>query len=184
MSKDLTKEFAKLPIEKKDIIFGAAYDYDLLNQQEKLLKERREKQCRPVVETAADTWGIPDAEGHLHLNFTGKLDDEDVDVEIVRQKKVSRILNSVAAEQMLKDKGLYEACVTPIVSYEIDEEKIIEAYEAGKISARELDSIFTEKVNYATIVHVDAEEIKNIEQARKALAKGLTKGEMPEIENN
>lgn len=180
MGKDLTKEFAKQPYEKIDLIFRAAYEYDLLNQQEKLLKERREKQCRPVVETAADVWGIEDSDGHKHLNFFGG--EAETNVEIVRQKKVSRVLNSVAAEELLKDKELYDTCVKPVVTYEIDEEKLIEAYEAGKISARELDAIFTEKVSYATIVTTDAPEIREIEAARKAIAKQLPKGELPEIE--
>jgi hypothetical protein len=183
MSKDLTKEFAKLPIEKKDIIFGAAYDYDLLNQQEKLLEERRNKQCRGVVEVAADTWGIADADGHIHLNFSGKMGEEVVEIEITRQKKISRTLNTIAAEELLREKGIYDSCIEEVVTYEFDEEKIIEAYEAGKITARELDNIFTEKVSYATIVKTDAEEIRALESARKAIAKAAKKGEMVEIGN-
>lgn len=172
-----SKQFLALPKARKKIIVQAGYEYCKLNEQEKLLKARRDKMFRPIVETAAEAYGVEDQDGHIHLQ-TGE------GVEIIRQKKVSATLNTVAAENLLKEKGLYDACVQVVMTYEIDEDKVIEAYNAGKITAQELDSIFTERISYATIVKVESEEIDRIAEARKSIEKGKQpQGEMPEIES-
>lgn len=175
--KERTKEFLRLPKTRQEMILTAAIAYETMNQQEKLLKARRDKQVRPIVEGAADAYGIEDGEGHLHLVMD--------DVEIVRTRKVSRTLNSVAAEELLKDKGLYDSCVMQVVSWEIDEEKVIEAYNAGRITAAELDDIFSEKVSWATSVKTDIEEVESIRKLRKEIEKQKEiQGEMPEIESS
>ena len=168
-----TKTFLKLPQTKQEMILTAAITYEIMNQQEKLLKAKRDKEVRPIVEGAADAYGVEDQDGHLHLVMD--------DTEIVRIKKTSRTLNTVAAEQLLKEKGLYDSCVMQVISWELDEEKIIEAYNADKITAGELDSLFSENISWATKVNTDIEEVKSIKKLRKEIEKSK-QGEMPEIE--
>jgi hypothetical protein len=175
MSVELTKEFQKLPKTKRDVIEQAAIEYEMLNQQEKLLGVRRNKVFRPIIESACDLYGIEDANEHLHLVM-----DE---AEVIRTKKVSRTLNSVAAEELLKEKGLYDSCVMQVISWEIDEEKIIEAYQAGMITAGELDDIFSEKVTWATSVKSNIESIQQLVDLRKEIEK-TEKGELPTIESS
>jgi len=170
--KEKTKSFLKLPQTQQEMVLTTAVEYEILNQQEKLLAARRNLECRPIVEAAAEKFGIEDNNGHLHLQMG--------DTEIVRTKKISTTINSILAEELLKEKGLYESCITPVVTYEFSEEKIIEAYNAGKISAIELDSIFTEKISWATSVNTDNEEVQTIKELRKQLEK-TKKGELPEI---
>jgi hypothetical protein len=172
MSKELTKIFSKLSAVQQDAITIAALQYELLNQQEKLLKTRRDKVFRPVIESAADSYGVEDASGHRHLNTTEG-------VEIIRTKKVSRILNTVAAEKLIEKKGIPGAIVE-VVSYEIDEEALINAYNCGIISAAELDSIFDERISWATSVNTDDEQIQEVTNARKSLEKAKS---LPEIES-
>jgi hypothetical protein len=164
--------FSQLPKELQKRIMEAAVEYEKCNQESKLFAARRDKVLRPIVENAVDNWGAEDNEGHLHL-----ITEE---AEIIRQKKVSRSMNTVLAEQLLREKGLYESCVQVVMSYEIDEEKIIHAYEAGKISASELDTLFTERINYATIVKTDDKLVQEIVFLRKEIER--EKGEMIEIE--
>jgi hypothetical protein len=158
-----------------DLTLTAALGYAILNEQEKLLKARRDKVFRPIIESATDLYGIEDTNGHRHLVMDG--------AEVVRTKKVTATLNSAAAEVLLKELGIYDTCVQVVMSYEIDEEKLVEAYEAGLISAVEFDGLFTEKVSWATSVNSDNEEIQEIKRVRKEIEKGTSEGEMIEISN-
>jgi hypothetical protein len=172
MSKELTKVSKKLVPKYLETVVAAAIEYELLNQQEKLLKTRRDKVFRPIIEPATDAYGTEDANGHLHFI-------PEKGTEIVRTKKVSRVLNTVAAEKLIEEKGIQGAMVE-VVSYEVDEEKLIDAYNCGIISAAELDSIFDERISYATSVKTDDPQVKEIESARKSLEKAET---IPEIES-
>lgn len=178
--KEENKSFIKLPRTRQELILTTALEYERMNQQEKLLKARRDSQLRPIIESAADTFGIPDANENLHL-VAPKYDG--IDIEIVRTKKTSRTMNTVAAEELLKEKGLYDSCVQMVVTYEIDEEKIIEAYQAGKISAGELNSLFSENITWATSVKTDDVNIKQISNLRKEI-ENTPKGELKEIESS
>jgi hypothetical protein len=177
-----TQEFMKLPEADQALVLTAAIEYETMNQQEKLIEERRNKIFRPIVESAADLYGSPDENEHLHL--VAAIDN--VDVEIIRTKKTSRTLNELATEELLKSKGLYESCVMQVITYEIDEEKIIEAYDAGLISANELDSLFYSKVSWATSVKVDTDNIKLMKKLRKRLKDGedIPQKEMKLIESS
>ena len=170
----LNKTFLKLPKTRQEMITSAAIAYEAINQQEKLLNARRTKEVRPIVEGAVEAYGIEDSEGHMHLVMD--------DVEVIHTKKVSRTLNSIAAEELLKEKGLYDSCVMQVISWEIDEEAVIEAYNAGKISAAELDDIFNEKISWALSVKTDVEEVAEIRKLRKEIEKSKPK-ELPEIES-
>jgi hypothetical protein len=176
-SKELTKQFLKLPLNRQKAILTAAIEYEKMNQQEKLIGARRNTLFRPVVEGAVEAYGIEDQNGNLHL----VMGEEDLEAEVIRTKRISRTINTVTAEELLKEKGLYETCIMQVVSWEFDEEKIIEAYEAGKLSAIELDSIMKEKVSWATTVNSNDKEIKKLKEARKEIEKSKLK-EIPEIE--
>jgi hypothetical protein len=176
--KERTKEFLKLPLTRQEAVLTAAVEYETMNQQEKLLAARRNKFLRPIIEGAAHAYGVEDQDGHMHL----VMEKDAVSTEVIRTKKISRTLNTVAAESLLKEKGLYESCVMQVISWEIDEEKIIEAYNAGKITAGELDDIFSEKISWATSVKTGDTQIKEIEKIRKEIEKMEVK-EMTEIES-
>lgn len=168
---ELTKSFLKLPLTKQEAILTAAVEYATLNEQEKLLKTRKDKVFRPIVEGAVMAYGTEDQNQNLHLVME--------DTEVIRTRKVSRTLNSVAAEALLEEKGLTDSCMIQVVSWEIDEEKLVEAYHAGKITAEELDGIFSENISWATSVKTTNEEVVKIQSLRKEIEKG---GELPEIE--
>jgi hypothetical protein len=177
---EVTKQFLQLPENRQKIILTAALEYETMNQQEKLIEAQRNKMVRPIVEGAADAYGIEDSDGHMHL----VMEEDGVSAEIVRTRKISRTLNSVAAEELLKRKDLYDSCVMQVVSWEIDEEKIIEAYNAGLIAAEELDSIFSEKISWATSIKTDSPQIEAIKKIRKEVEKAKPQGELPTVESD
>ena len=186
----VTQTLLQLPLTRQEVILTAAIIYERLNQLEKLFAVRRNKQQRPIIEEACDSYGVEDINEHKHLIGVLKREapnggEEEVLVEIIRERKSSRGLNTVAAEQLLRDKGLLESCTSVTTTYVFDEEKIIEAYEANKISASELDSIFSDKVYYATKVKTDDDQVERLAKLREAIEKGKTvsESEMPTIES-
>lgn len=176
--KEKTKAFMKLPETKQEMVLTAALEYEMLNQQEKLFKVRRDKMFRPIIEGATEAYGVEDQDGHIHL----VMETDGVEAEVVRTRKVSRTMNELAAEKILKDAGLYESCIQQVISWEIDEEKIIEAYNAGLLSAEDLDSMFVEKVSWSTSVKTEEPQVKDVMKLRKELEKQKEVKELPEVE--
>lgn len=178
MELEVTKEFLKLPQTKQAMVLTAAIEYERMNQQEKLIKARRDKQLRPIVEGAADAYGTEDANGHVHL----VMESDGVEAEVIRTKKVTRTMNELAAERILKNAGLYESCIQQVISWEIDEDKIIEAYNAGLLSAEDLDNMFSEKISWATNIKTDEPQVKEVEKLRKEIEKQKEVKELPEVQ--
>lgn len=149
MQKTLTKtksETVTKPVlkTKQELALDAALTYDLLNQQEKLFKARREKILRPIIEEALKLYGSTDQRGHRHLN------DEDVSVTL--ERRATPVFNTVVAEKILTKKKLLESCQRVRTVVEIDEGKVYEAYEAGLLTAKDIDQMFSEKESFALIV--------------------------------
>ena len=175
---EVTISFLKLPTTKQEMVLTAALEYEMLNQQEKLFKARKDKMFRPIVEGAADAYGVEDPDGHVHL----VMESDGNEVEIVRTRRVARTMNEVSAERILKNAGLYDSCIQQVISWEIDEEKIIEAYNAGLLSADDLDKMFSEKITWATSVKTDVPKIKEVEKLRKEIEKQKEVKELLEVE--
>ena len=179
---ELTK---RVPEQEAHTDFQVAIEYDRLNQIEKLMGARK-KLLKRIVDSAAELYGEIDDNGSFILTL-----EEEVEIgipvraEIKRLKKTTRTLNEVAAEELLKEKGLWESCIQVVTTYEIDEDKVIQAYNAGKITAGELENLFYEKVTYATTVETNDPSILEIKQLRKKTEKGelLGREELPEIES-
>jgi hypothetical protein len=88
--------------------------------------------------------GYVDDQGHVWLDF-----DEPVDgvVALQMQRKVSKPLNEDKAEAILRKNGLYEECTTTVVV--LDQDAIMAAHYAGKISEDDIDAMFPPSISYA-----------------------------------
>lgn len=173
-----TKEATNIKLAtKQELAYDVALLYDKLNQQEKLCKARREKILRPILEEAVEAFGSVDAQGHKHL-----INDK---VEIVLQRRTSPVFNAVAAEKILAKKGLLNTCQKVYTVTEIDENKVYEAYEAGLLTAKDINQMFQEKENFALIVTSNTEanpEIAGLIELRKKIERGdIT--DMPLVES-
>jgi len=170
--KERTKTFLKLPKTKQEVITDSALKYEVINQQEKLLESQR-KTLRPILEDAVKSFGIEDQNGSFKLI----LEKDGHQIEVCNIKRVYRSLNNFAAESLLKRKGLYDSCVVQVISEEIDEERLIEAYEAGQLTAEDLDEIFTEKESWALQVKTDHPDVESIRKIRKNVEQSANKME-------
>lgn len=88
--------------------------------------------------------GYVDDQGHIWLDF-----DEPVDgvVALQMQRKVSKPLNEDKAEAILRKHDLYEACTTTVVV--LDQDAIMAAHYAGKLSEDDIDAMFPPSISYA-----------------------------------
>jgi hypothetical protein len=66
-----------------------------------------------------------------------------------RERRVSRVLNQEAAEEYLREKGLYKACTETVVM--LSEEKILDKNFKGEISDADLDKLYDVKETWALI---------------------------------
>ena len=163
---------------KEEQLAEQAIDYEMTNQRIKLLQARMKVHLRPMIEDELAKRGVEDVSGHKHLNLPG--------VELLHERHASITFNETAAEAILAKKGLLES-----VSHEevitrriLDEEKIVEAYEAGLLTPKEFDKMFSEDVKWHFKVRVDGEtvpEYNGLVNLRKRIETGEVE-EMPEVE--
>jgi hypothetical protein len=163
----------------EELLAAQALDYEMTNQRVKLLQARMSKVLRPAVERAVSRLGTIDFRGHKHLKLPNG-------VEVIHERRAPIVFNTTAAETLLENKGLLEVCshVEVVTTRVLDEEKIVEAYEAGLLSPQEYDSLFTEAVSWAMKIKVDETinpEYELLTKIRKDLEKKPAE-EMPIIE--
>lgn len=104
----------------------------------------RQKKITDRIKAVVQDDGYVDDQGHIWLDF-----DEPVDgvVALQMQRKVSKNLNEDKAKAILEKAGLYEDCTTTVVV--LDQDAIMAAHYAGKLSEDEVDAMFPVSVSYA-----------------------------------
>jgi hypothetical protein len=106
--------------------------------------QEREKVVKARVVDAVQEMGEPDDNGSLWLDLDAPVDGKS---SVKYERRVSRGLDVNKAEGWLDGKGLLEECQTTITV--LDEEKLLAAHYAGKISEKELDKLYTENESWA-----------------------------------
>jgi hypothetical protein len=91
--------------------------------------------------------GEVDDRGHIVVELN---DDVTGIKRVLNQRKVSKSLDMDIAEDILKEKGLHESCVTMIPV--LDEEAIMAAYYEGLITEEDIDKMFPAKVTWALVM--------------------------------
>jgi hypothetical protein len=114
------------------------------------LKEttERQSQIKTLLEQEIDASGEVDGRGHITL----EVGDETVGVaSISKQKRVSQSLDIDVAESLLKEKELYDLCITMVP--QINEDAIMASYYEGKLTEEDIDKMFNKKVSYAFLLN-------------------------------
>jgi len=91
--------------------------------------------------------GEIDDRGHVVVEVN---DDLTGIKKVINQRKVSKSLDMSVAEEILKEKGLHERCVTMIPV--LDEEAIMAAYYEGLVTEEDIDNMFPAKVTWALVM--------------------------------
>jgi hypothetical protein len=91
--------------------------------------------------------GEVDDRGHVVVEIN---DDMTGIKRVLNQRKVSKSLDMDIAEDILKEKGLHERCVTMIPV--LDEEAIMAAYYEGLVTEEDIDKMFPAKITWALVM--------------------------------
>lgn len=114
------------------------------------LKEaaERQSQIKTLLEEEIDAKGEVDGRGHITL----EVDEPTVGIaSISKQKRVSQSLDIDVAESLLKEKELYDSCITMVP--QINEDAIMASYYEGKLTEEDIDKMFNKKVSYAFLLN-------------------------------
>lgn len=109
-------------------------EIDLLTDRTTDLKKR--------LTADVEALGKTDERGHIVLELE--------DNKLIKQRKVSKNLDMDIAEQILRDKGLYDKCVKLVPV--LQENEILACVYTNELSESDIDTMFPAKVSYAFLV--------------------------------
>ena len=70
---------------------------------------------------------------------------------IMRQKKTSQIFDATAAMALIKEKGLEDECLQTITETVLDEDALLAANYAGKVTDAEVEALYSNKDSYSFV---------------------------------
>lgn len=96
---------------------------------------------------AIEELGETDDKGHIVV----EINDETSGVgRAMRQRRVSKVLDIEIAEELLKERGIHERCITMVPV--LNEDEIMAAYYDGAITEEDIDKMFPSKVTWALVI--------------------------------
>jgi hypothetical protein len=109
--------------------------------------EARVATLRKRILTAVEDLGETNEKGSLVLPIN---DSASNTASVVKQRRVSKVFDEDKADNLLKEKGLFES-VTKTVTI-LDQDAVMAAYYDGKLTDEDIESMFPEKVSWALIL--------------------------------
>ena len=91
--------------------------------------------------------GEADDRGHVVVEIN---DDISGVSRVMNQKRVSKTLDMDVAETILKERNLYERCVTMVPV--LNEDEIMAAFYDGEITEEDIDTMFPPKITWALVI--------------------------------
>lgn len=107
----------------------------------------RQNSLKKQLQDLIKEHGEVDSRGHIVLEVN---DEVSGITSIKQQRRVSKSLDMDVAENIIEDKNLEDSCIVMVPT--IDEEAIMAAFYAGKLTEADIDAMFPEKVTYAFVV--------------------------------
>ena len=99
------------------------------------------------IKKGIEALGEPDDRGHVVV----EIDDEVSGIKkVMHQKRVTKNLDIEVAEELLKEKGIHERCITMVPV--LNEDEIMTAYYDGLINEEDIDKMFPSKVTWALVL--------------------------------
>lgn len=91
--------------------------------------------------------GEPNEKGSIVL----PIEDERTNTRaIVKQRRVSKQFDEDTANDLLKEKGLFDTCTTTITV--LDQDAVMGAYYEGKLTDADIEKMFPEKISWALVL--------------------------------
>lgn len=98
------------------------------------------KQIREECMDAIEARGIRDHKGSQYLSLPGSIGLSGF-ANLKREVRVTKRVDEEVAEHITRARGIYDVCFPAVP--QLDEEELYVQYQKGKLSERDMDSIFT-----------------------------------------
>jgi hypothetical protein len=135
---------------KGKALFEAASQYLVLKEQRETI-QKKEEEIKADLKASIEEFGYDDADGHQYLDLPspiGKI------TGLKRERRATQSLNEDKAEGFVKAKGLWlpeeNGGVVEVIEV-INQDLLLRAHYDGKLTEKELDSLFTTKVTFALV---------------------------------
>jgi len=105
-------------------------------------------EVKAKINEGIDQFGYTNDSGHRVVD----IDDTDVSgiSRLMQQRRVSKTLDMQVAEELLREKGIYDKCVTMVPI--LDESEIMAAYYNEELTEEDIDKMFPSKVSWALVI--------------------------------
>jgi hypothetical protein len=109
--------------------------------------EARVGTLRKRILAAVEEAGEVNDKGSIVLPIDDKVSNT---ANVIKQRRVSKVFDEDKANDLLKEKGLFET-VTKVITV-LDQDAVMAAYYDGKLTDEDIESMFPEKVSWALIL--------------------------------
>lgn len=134
------------PIERTEPDVAALLaQYKTLDEGEKQLAERK-KQVRDELSSYIEELGEEDDKGHLVYDLGGSVQGYK---QLVRQRRVKRVLDEHVAERLLEQKELTGRCyqLVPV----LNEDAVMQCLFEGLLAEADIDAMFPTTITWAFV---------------------------------
>jgi hypothetical protein len=130
----------------QDDLVGQAKEYVSIKKNIEQY-ETRQKELKALLFEKIDTEGYEDDKGNIWLELPEVIDDF---VSLQKQKRVTRKIDEMIAEDLIEKKGLTDRLYKTVRV--VDEDELMAALYEGLLTEEEVDEMFPSKIVWALMM--------------------------------
>jgi len=130
----------------QDSLVNQAKEYAFIKSQMDYL-EKQQKELREKLFEVLDTSGEPDDKGNIIVELPQEVDGF---FSIVKQKRVSRKVDELVADEIITAKGMEETLYKTVRM--VDEDALMAALYNDELTEEEIDQMYPQKITWALIL--------------------------------
>ena len=131
---------------EQDDLVNQTKEYAFIKAQLEYL-EKQQKELREKLFEALDGSGEPDDKGNIILELPQEIDGY---VSVVKQKRVSRKVDELVADEIITAKGMENTLYKTIRV--VDEDALMAALYNDELTEEEIDQMYPQKITWALIL--------------------------------
>jgi len=130
----------------QDSLVNQAKEYAFIKSQMDYL-EKQQKELREKLFEVLDTSGEPDDKGNIIIELPQEVDGF---FSIVKQKRVSRKVDELVADEIITAKGMEETLYKTVRM--VDEDALMAALYNDELTEEEIDQMYPQKITWALVL--------------------------------
>jgi hypothetical protein len=131
---------------EQDNLVNQTKEYAFIKAQLEYL-EKQQKELREKLFEALDGSGEPDDKGNVVLELPQEVDGY---VSVIKQKRVSRKVDELVADEIIIEKGMEDTLYKTIRV--VDEDALMAALYNDELTEEEIDRMYPQKITWALIL--------------------------------